>query len=144
MENRSTPKTEEIGLLLKKRDVNTFIESGSAYVAPVIQYLKQKENDLRSEAASVLGEIGDPMAVDTLIESLEMSTSGTLIDSLKMLLRKGVSFTVCRNAALALGKIGDVRAVEPLIACLYKDDYDLRCNAIIALGQIRDARAVIP
>lgn len=95
----------------------------------------EKDPDVREDAASALGEIGNSKAVEPLIKALEDSGN-----------------VVRRYAAEALGKIGDKRAVEPLIKALkdshYKvcnnaadSDYRMRDSAAEALGKIGDKRA---
>jgi len=89
--------------------------------------INDKNSDIRSDAANVLGEIGDERAVDPLI--------GALMDA---------KYTVRWNAAEALGKIGDTKAVEPLIATFKVEDDYLRARAAEALGAIGDEKAVEP
>ena len=80
---------------------------------------------IRSNAAEALGEIGDNIAVDSLINSLNDE-----------------DYIVRGSAAWALGEINDDRAVEPLIKVLGDRDSDVRKFTAIALGNIGDSRAV--
>jgi len=109
--------------------------------------LKYGTDKVRWDAVRVLGEIGDPKAVDPLIEVLK---------------NKDETYEVRGSAAIALGEIGDPRAVDPLIEALsYEDagwaednwvvrkdksEYALtvRKSAAIALGEIGDPRGVDP
>jgi hypothetical protein len=74
-------------------------------VEPLINALSDTNADVRSNAATALGKLGDVRAVEPLINAL----SDTNAD-------------VRSNAATALGKLGDVRAVEPLIPLLKDTD----------------------
>ena len=78
-------------------------------------------------AAQALGEIGDPRAVEPLINALNDR-----------------DWIVRGASAEALGKIGDPRAVEPLIRALDDDEWSSRNKVIEALGNIQDIRVVKP
>ena len=75
-------------------------------VDPLIQILNDKNPEVRSSAAIILGDIGDKKEVEPLILALKIA----------------VSNLVRGAAARALGKIGDVRAVEPLTRALSDPD----------------------
>ncbi|MBN1452745.1 MAG: HEAT repeat domain-containing protein [Anaerolineales bacterium] len=64
----------------------------------------EADSRVREEAARALGEIGNPGAVDALIDTLE----------------KDFMDNVCQAVAVALGQIGDLRAIEPLVAVIRK------------------------
>ncbi len=92
------------------------------------------EDQLRSNAAEALGELGDTRAVEVLIEAL--TTPGGAIP-------------LC--AARALGKLKDSRAVTPLIrrmeqVAISKGHQDLHLISAIswALGEIGDPNAIEP
>jgi len=68
----------------------------------LIKALKDKDSNVRCDAARVLGVIKDARAVEPLIQALNDRESAD----------------VRCNAAEALGKIGDSRAVEPLVQVL--------------------------
>jgi len=87
----------------------------------------RKDARIRRDAARILGEVGDPRAVESLVPALKDS-----------------NWDVRRTAAWALGKIGDARAVEPLVAALQDEDKNVRQSAAEALGKIGDPRAVEP
>jgi HEAT repeat protein len=78
-----------------------------------------KDPDTGTDAAEMLGEIGDASAVPALIETLK--NEGTV--------RR------C-SAARALGKIGDQSAAPALIGALEDGDINVRNRAVIALGKI--------
>jgi HEAT repeat protein len=81
----------------------------------------------RGDMARDLGQIGDPLAVEPLIEALRDKET-----------------TVRWSAAESLGRLGDRRAIDPLIAALADDDDFVRRRAAEALGAIGDPRAAAP
>jgi HEAT repeat protein len=96
-------------------------------VKGIIKALKDKNEDMRFEAALGLGELRDARAVEPLTQALNDKSS-----------------RIRWRAALSLGKIGDRRAVEPLIEVLKDEDDQVRSYAAEALGDIGDAKAVTP
>ena len=103
-------------------------------IGPYIEILANDSHyGARSDAAAVLGIIGNPDATQPLIDALVRS--GELVSTL-------------REIAEALGLIGDTRAVEPLLQFLFLpqiagDSWTQR-DVIEALGLLQDARAVDP
>jgi HEAT repeat protein len=112
----------------------------------------------RTRSAEALGEIGDPAAVQPLIDALsDKSTDvqyvaakslGMLADvrAVEPLIGKLKSEEkwVRRGAAHSLGLIGDKRAVDPLIALLADPHHDVRAQAAWALGRLGEGRAIEP
>jgi hypothetical protein len=96
-------------------------------VSHLIKKLKDKNTEVRVQAAMELGRIQDPRAVEPLIAALKDKD-----DSVKS------------SAAAALGSSKDLRAVEPLITALQDTNYRVRDSAVVALGLIQDPRAVEP
>lgn len=86
----------------------------------------ENDHNIRLSAASALGKIGDPRAVEPLIDALEDQV------------------IVKEVVALALGEIGDPQAVEPLINELENERWEVRGTAAKALGKIGDDRATKP
>ena len=86
----------------------------------------RKDRHVRRAAATALGQLGDPRAVNPLIRALNDSDSG-----------------VRGAAATALGQLGDTRAVNPLITVIQNDEWSVREAAVAALGNI-GAHAVGP
>jgi len=81
------------------------------------------DSNVRFEAASALGDIGDPHCVEPLISALD--------DSLRV-----------REVAIrSLGKIGDYRAIKPLEEALEDENWEIRSMAAKALGEIGDPQA---
>jgi HEAT repeat protein len=107
---------------------------------PNVQELKSQEDvdgliealnfpddpNIRLDAASALGQIGDSRAVKPLIAALDDQQG------------------VIEMAALALGEMGDPRAVDPLTEPLNHGNWEVRSSAAKALGKIGDERAVDP
>jgi HEAT repeat protein len=107
-------------------------------------------------ACTLLGEIGDPRAVDPVIRIMEhprleirrkaINTLGELggsraADVLLDALQKN---DVRMTAVSALGRIGEQRAVEPLLGYLHHETSGVRRAAIVALGDLRAKDAVGP
>ncbi len=105
---------------------------GGHAVKPLIAALKDKNWLVRTDAVSLLGDLGDSQAVDPLVSALNDK------DSL-----------VGERAAKALGKLGDKRAIEPLFAALdggkpwkATSGGDRRLGAALALCDLGDNRSV--
>jgi len=92
----------------------------------LIKAMKDKDNMVRRNAVSALGEIGDASNIDPLIQALRDEDTD-----------------VCYRAAQSLGNLGDKRAVEPLIKALSDSRAGVRSGAGEALGKIKDPRAEI-
>jgi hypothetical protein len=93
----------------------------------LIEELEHPEYTVRESAASDLGKMGDPGAVEPLIKAL-----------------KDEAWQVRDTAAEALGEIGDSRAVTPLVEALQDEAWQVRMMAAYALGYIGDPKAVEP
>lgn len=111
----------------KKPDIKAL--AGDGRVDDIIVALGNDK--VRGKAVKALGDMGDPKAVDPLIDCLGDDKP-----------------SVREKAAEALGAIGDPRAVEPLIhclnQCLSEADVLVRAKAAEALSAIGDRRAVEP
>ncbi len=144
---------------LKKKNYNKLTKMGEIAIKPLTESLDDNNNNYltRIEAVKALEKIGNPRAVEPLINAL-----------------KDKYLDVRSHAAEALGRIGDPRAVEPLIEALKDEngfvsktvaealanigepsvkplikalknsDSCLRSNAAGTLGLIGDVRAVEP
>jgi hypothetical protein len=91
----------------------------------VQESLNDSSTSVRTQAAFVLGEIGNPKAVPVLSSTLNDSDSG-----------------VRSRAAFALGKIGNSQAVPALSNVLTDSDNNVRLFAVWALGKIGNSKAV--
>jgi HEAT repeat protein len=94
-------------------------------VAYYVQALKDKDENVREQAAEALGEIRDATGVPALIDAL-----------------KDKDENVREQVARALGNIGDAAAVPALIEALKNADEHVRMYAASALGKFGDATAV--
>ena len=100
-------------------------EIGAPAVPGLLAALRDAEEDVRREAAWVLGKIGDAAAVPGLLAALHDADVDVRV-----------------AAAAALGQIGDATAVPGLLAALHDADVDVRWTAARALERIGDAAAV--
>ena len=103
----------------------------------LVRELKDNNGSVRRSAALALGEIGDPKAVQPMIEVLRLSERAFLTNfDFNMQFMKIISS--------APGEIGDSRAVKQLILSLKREaEWTVRQNADKALvGEIGDSRAV--
>ncbi|HTW92338.1 MAG TPA: HEAT repeat domain-containing protein [bacterium] len=125
-------------------------------VPPIVELLKDTLPDIRKQAATSLGAIGDRRACQPLAEFYDHEQIEDVQDAgARALIRLG-SFSVeplvgllssarpvvRSGAARALGKIGTRSAVDPLMSLLRDRDPDVRMDAIFALRQIGDARGM--
>lgn len=94
-------------------------------VETLIQQLHGNDWMARCDAARLLGQSGDPRAVDALLPDLSDS-----------------DWRVRRNAAQALGALRDPRAVEALLRAVKDRTLTVRQRSIVALGRIKDPRAL--
>jgi HEAT repeat protein len=112
----------------RRKHAKALADIGQPAVQPLIEVLQHESSFIAAAAAYGLGLIGDPKAVDPLVEGL-----GRMHDPY-----------VRQAAAEALGAIGDKRAVKPLTKALEDLDVTTCMNAAYALGQIGDSQAVQP
>src|SRR5215216_1630708 len=91
----------------------------------LIQQLHSADWNARCDAARLLGQSGDPRAVNALLPDLKDS-----------------DWRVRRNAAQALGALRDPRSTQPLLALLKDRTMTVRQRSIVALGRIKDLQAL--
>lgn len=122
-----------------------------------IRLLKSEDEQLRQFVAYLLGQAGDPRAIEPLIDALQdehigvrgaaANALGALGDSLvipylKPLLKQDnpqLSIWV----AFALTRLGEDH-FEAIAEALTNNDVDVRRSAILALRQLGDVRAIEP
>lgn len=92
-------------------------------VEALIRALKHEDAKVKKQAVKVLGELGDPRAIESLIQALKDWDLREL------------------NVADSLAMIGEP-AVESLLLAM--EEPETRWGAITALGDIGDARAIYP
>jgi HEAT repeat protein len=134
----SIPKTrvaENLVPLLGNKDSNVRMNTiealkriGGPSVEPLINALYNDDVQIRTNAAMILGDIGDTLAVEPLIDTLMYKSGSSSIEPATLRL----------EAARALGKIRPARAVEPLIAALADKNYHVierAAEALTAIGE---------
>jgi HEAT repeat protein len=136
---------------------NALTQIGAPAVEPLIAALKDENNIVRANAASVLGRINDTRAIEPLIAVMKdedpfvriyvVSALGQIKDahaiSAVISALKDEDAWVVKEAEEILNQIKDVYAIEPLIEALKDEDENVRGWAYIALSQI-GAPAVEP
>ncbi len=128
-----------------------------------------KQTALQVSAASILGSIKDPGAIESLLKAMQreadedatetekanaasvrsgasaaLGVLGTAaVERLIEVLKSSQDENARVNAGSTLGTIGDKRAVKPLIDALVKDNKkSVRAAAAVSLGTLNDRRAV--
>jgi HEAT repeat protein len=108
-------------------------------VDALIVTLKDPDRAVREDATIALGMIGDPRAIDALLEAMKDGA-------------------VKRHAIMALGMIGDGRALQPVLdalkgkgirqdgtptpGCIVSEESFIKEAAVTALGHFRDPRVI--
>lgn len=128
---------------------------GYAAVTPLIEALQDREGTVRKFAAILLGNLGDPRAIEPLGMSLydvhhEVGKAsaeslarfgGTSLQVLTEALRHPEMW-IRIHAILGLTRIKDARVTPFLIQLLDDPEREVRKQAIRALGELKDSRAV--
>ena len=107
--------------IVRSKATEALVKIGDSAVGQLIVTLKSSDSKIQPEVARILGEIGNPHAVESLIA----------------LLYKYKENYVREEAAKALAKIGDVRAIEPLVSTFSSSNVLIRdeaAKALTALG----------
>lgn len=149
-------------LLAVNREVGEiFLKEESKKIESLIEIIKDENLlwKIRQDAVQTLGEIGDPRAVEPIIDLIGKSGGihskviinalckigdSRAVEPLILLLTNGLWYEQ-GYAAEALGEMGDPRAFIPVIETLRNNqDYFTRRKVIIALGKLGDKRASGP
>lgn len=123
----------------------------------LLELLNDPSDDIRREAVMALGKIGDPRAIEPLINklnsddkvrracawSLRRFDDPRIVEPFLKLI-DDPDPSVRRSAADAYGKIQDPRSFDALLKLLDDRDHDVRVDAIKALGGKNDPRATEP
>lgn len=144
----SNVKTMAIDALGYSKNPNAF--------APLIREL---EGNLKLEAITALGNLGERDAADYLIPeivnpNLDICEAAVIalgkiknrkaVDPLLNYLNMDAREVNESTVIYAIGEIKDTRGLEPLLPYLYDRDMDIRRETAWALGKIRDERAIKP
>jgi HEAT repeat protein len=127
---------------------------GKPAVPLLIKAIEHRNEYIRRRAIEALGRIGDPSAIDPLIQAMReqkdrnitVRALGEIGDprAVEPIIQMGNTHWNGATVAQALAKIGDPRAVPYLIKMLKHDGWSARKNAVIALSKIEDRRAILP
>jgi len=155
---------EKLAALASARTALTSALPGDrkAALAPLCEVLKQAPR-ARQQAAVILGELGDPAAVQPLTDAIEAGKAERDVNDANVAIATalgalgarqavpalarlaGTSDAFTKVAAIdALGAIGDPAAVDPLLATVGDEQAEPFAvkKALLALGRLGDARAV--
>jgi len=124
-------------------------------VAEQIAALKDEDWAIREDAATALGTLRDPRAVEplvTLLRDSDRAVREAAIGALTALGEPAVTalatcltdceLSVQEAASAVLAVIADARVLAPLVAALKSPDWIVRMHAAKALGRIKNAEAV--
>jgi HEAT repeat protein len=127
-------------------------------VAALAIALHDPDIEVRASAAQALGSLGDPRAVEALLQALRSDAdagvrkmaawalgeieSPAAVGGLSQAVRSDSSAEVRTAAAWALGEIESAEGVDALGAALRDSSVEVRRNAVWALGEIESAEAV--
>lgn len=149
-----------MGLLSSLFKVNVEDMKAKKDTEGLIRCLKNKRNIfVRIDAARALGDLGDPKAIDPLVEALKdkfRPVREAAAEALGKLggdprgveafldFLKNSSSMVREEGAAALGKIGHRSAAEALIQVINDESFFVRLSAVISLGKVGDSGATEP
>lgn len=111
---------------VRKAAEEALVELGTAVAADAIRALRHKSPEVRRAAARVLGRIGDPAAVEPLLEALRDRDEW-----------------VRAHAAEVLRKLGDQRVIPAFLAALDDGNERVRAHAAAVLGELGDPHQIV-
>ncbi len=131
------------------------IENMGVHAVPgLIEALGDREGTVRKFAASILGKIGDPRAIEELGMTLYDLHHDVSLAAAEALAKFGAPAVkvlsdalrhpeamVREHAVIALGEIKDPRIAPILIETLHDPERAVQKEAIVSLGQLHDAVA---
>ena len=145
-----------VHILIAQRKWKEIAELGQVVIEPMLQVMKSKNLEPRTNASTVLQKIGSP-AVDYLLKALSDENSylrataaftfgkikeSRTIEPLITFLKDNHQYVI-DNAVLALVEIGKP-AVLPLISATKNENDQIRIEAVKILGELKDNRAIEP
>jgi len=135
--------------------LNAIKNMGAVAFEPLIEALGDREGTVRRYAANVLGEMGDPRAIEELgmtLYDLHMEVGKAAAEALAKFGAPAVDIfiealnhpeaAVRENAAAALSKIQDRRVVPLLLELLRDPARDVQKRALQSLAELRDPRSL--
>lgn len=142
------------GNMMKKLDMIGIAASheDEALVDVLIHVAKNEHDIVRNSAVERLGSLGDPRAVEPLIEILQGKHKRNIFAATGRFLNDHLNpITLAMNVfgepvgdregvAHALGEIGDPRAIDALVKATKDGNERIRSEAVAALGKIDDPR----
>jgi len=128
---------------------------GTAVVEPLIEALGDKERTVRKFAATILGRLGDPRAMEELgmaLYDMHHEVGETAAEALTKFGAKAVDILkeslshpeagIRKHAIVAMGNIQDARVVPVLIEILHDPEKENRKQAMLSLSRLRDPRVL--
>ena len=128
---------------------------GTAAVDPLIEALRDKEGTVRKFAASLLGKLGDPRAIEPLgmaLYDMHHEVGKASADSLARFGAPALSVLIDAlshpemwiriHAIGALSRIRDARVTSILLDMLNDPERDVKKQVIQCLGNLKDPRAI--
>jgi HEAT repeat protein len=127
---------------------------GVAAVSPLIEALRDKEGTVRKFAASLLGKLGDPRAMEPLgmalydlhhevgkVSAEALARFGAPALEILMEALSHPEMWIRIHAIEALSKIRDARVTPILVEMLNDPEREVKKQAIHSLGELKDPRA---
>ncbi len=128
---------------------------GGAAVDPLIKALEDKEGTVRKFAATLLGKLGDPRAIEPLgmkLYDMHYDVGSASAESLAKFGAPAVDVLIEAlshpemwiriHSVIALSKIKDPRVTLVLLEILNDPEREVKKQVIAALGELKDRRAL--
>ncbi len=121
-------RKEEILNLISKEKWEELLKMDNLDVQQIIVFLEDKDKDIRSKSAWVLGELGKKGSIQSLFDIFMTDSNQEVKES----------------SANALSRIGGKEVVELLVVALHDEDWYIRKAAASALGNLQDPFSIEP
>lgn len=135
----------------------TLIKLDGAILPELEEGLRSDEEIIRNNIALILGEVKDKRAVSALLDAMQDESRSVSLAASSLVsigdpsaVEPLIQCLLHHNeqvrlyAAYALGHLRDRRAVDPLIQCLKDPDSSIRGISAYSLGLIRSRKAALP